>query len=364
MHKPRRCGRPSGTESKYRAIAADIAGKITSGEFSVGKPLPTWSELSKTYNVGLMTVGQAMKVLKLEGHVTASPRQRPVASLGLSLAHVLENSVAVVLHKDLASSLEGNTPNSAMYRGIARAVADPCWTILTLQGTRWRKDFPAGLIHVPLQGLLLLGCPFKPNLFKQYQSLNARFPVVTLDEPSEYLHSVSLDNFAAIRDATLRMMALGHRRIAFVRPYHSSLQVHNIDADSKQRTEAFTATCREAGLTPDQFRIFSASLSTEAYSSALREVVRARPRFTAILAMSLAPQLKAEAQLEGLHIPRDLSIVTLNHSLPSSWTGPAVNFEELGIKGVELIRRKPRTLQHVRIPATWNAGETAGPAPT
>jgi len=363
MPKPRRSGRPSG-RSKYREIAADIAGKIAAGEFPIGKPLPTWSELSRIYSVGEMTVGQAMRVLKQDGYINASPRQRPVARLGLSFNKIFDLSIGIVTHTyiNLIIRPERNRWNAAMFQGVTKAVMYNCWPIVVLQGPLWRTDFPAGLAHMPLQGLLLLGCPFRPDLFKQYQELNERYPVVTLDEHSDYLHSIALDNFAIIRDATLRLVALGHRKIAFVRPYHDSPLVRNIDSTSKLRADAFVATCQEAGLAPDEYKIFSTTVSAFA-SHSFRAIIRTVPRFTAVLAPDNCQHVAAEAELAGLHIPRDLSIVGFSQSLPSRWSGPAVNFEEFGAKGVELIRSKPTTLQRILIPTSWNDGETAGPAP-
>lgn len=365
MRKTRPRGRPPGNRSKYRRLAEDIARKIAVGEFPVGKPLPTWSQLAKTYDVGLMTIGQAMNVLKREGYVHAGPRQRPVARLGISFDHLFEKSIGIVTHTHLDCIIRPRDDYwmAAMLKGITLASMEPSCPIVVLQGPQWRKNFPAGIGHVPLQGLLLLGCPFKPDLFKQYQALNAHFPVVTLDEYSEHLHSVVLDNFTIVRDATLRMIALGHRKIAFVRPYHASPTVRNIDINSKQRTEAFNMTCREAGLAPDQYTIVSANASIEAFSLMFRELVRAEPRYTAILAMDHVRQVADEAQRAGLHVPRDLSIVGFNQTVPSRWSGPTVQFETFGMKGIELIRSRPRTLQHVLIPTTWNEGETAGPAP-
>lgn len=364
MRKRRLSGRPSGHRSKYRAIAADIAGKIAAGEFPVGKPLPTWSELSRTYDVGALTVGEALKVLKSEGYIHSQPRHRPVASLGFSLSQVLTNTIGIVLQPYLDCVIKDNEHwTGAMYRGVARAIIDPHLSVFMLQGTSWRTDFPAGLSQLPLQGLLLLGCPFKVELFKQYQMLNSRFPVVSLDEYSEYVHSVTLENYAMVRDATLRLIAMGHRRIAFVRPYHDSPKLRSIDSDSRQRADAFEVTCREAGLAPDDFKLFLKTSSADKGHS-FQDLLRASPRFTAVLALVHAQQFADEAQAAGLRIPQDLSIVTINNSVPSRWTGPLINFEEFGRKGVELVLSKPRTLQHVRLPASgWNEGETAGPAP-
>ena len=359
MQKLRRPGRPQGSQSKYKTLASDIASKVASGEFALGQSLPTVRQLSKSYDVGLSTVSQALKVLQLEGTITTSPRHRPVASMGFSLAKVLGNSIGVVFPSDLAVVLKDEYWQGAMYHGIVKANANPS---VTLAGKRWLKDFPAGLMHLPLQGLLLVGCALKPHLFKQYTMLNAHFPVVTLDEPSEFLHSVSLDNVEAFRDATLRLIRLGHRQIAFIRPLRFVTNVRNIASVSQQRGEAFATACQEAGLTPSQFKIFSAG---NVARGTIRNIVRAAPRFTAILTTDEdhAEQVEIEAELAGMRIPQDVSIVTLCNHLPSRWTGPVINFEDLGMMGVELLRSKPGKLQNVRVLAGWNEGETVAQPP-
>ncbi len=357
-------GRPVNARSKYRFIASDIAKKINSGKFPIGQPLPSWRSLAHRYAVGLMTIRRAIKVLNLEGQVAAMPHHRSVASSGLALNNIVKNTIGVVAPIHIYGALQDTGWTGAMHRGIMKATIKSGWTLLILQDARGTKTYPAGLIHLPLRGLILVACPFMPLLFKQYATLNTHFPVVTLDEPSEYLHSVSLDNSAVIREATLRMIEFGHRKIAFIRPIHASRSERAIDADTHQRTEAFTATCREAGLKSDQYQVFSLIRAGRKRSNEIQNILKITPRFTAILTISVfhAQQIINEVELADLHVPRDVSIVTINDNLPSRWSGPVVNFEEFGIKGVELVCSKPRTLKHITISTSWNVGETLGKA--
>jgi DNA-binding GntR family transcriptional regulator len=52
-----------------RQLAANLRGKITSGELAVGDQLPSVRELAKTYDVAIGTVQQALRQLRDEGLV-------------------------------------------------------------------------------------------------------------------------------------------------------------------------------------------------------------------------------------------------------------------------------------------------------
>jgi GntR family transcriptional regulator len=57
------------TETRYKAIAADLTGKIRSGVYRPGEALPAQRELSASYGVTLMTLRQALQQLSDEGLV-------------------------------------------------------------------------------------------------------------------------------------------------------------------------------------------------------------------------------------------------------------------------------------------------------
>lgn len=65
--------REAGRETRYRAIAADLAAKIRSGHYAPGEALPPQRELSASYGVTLMTLRQALRRLSDEGLIVQQP---------------------------------------------------------------------------------------------------------------------------------------------------------------------------------------------------------------------------------------------------------------------------------------------------
>jgi GntR family transcriptional regulator len=65
--------RDGGHEARYRAIAADLAGKIRAGHYAPGEALPAQRELSASYGVTLMTLRQALRQLSDDGLIVQQP---------------------------------------------------------------------------------------------------------------------------------------------------------------------------------------------------------------------------------------------------------------------------------------------------
>ena len=362
MGPSRRGGREADPTAGYRAIAGKIARRLDRGEWPVGSRLPSFRQFARGYDVSLGTVQRALGMLRTEGRVRITPDRPTLAALGAPLDSVMKDAVVLVMGKRLPAILQPGL-YEPIWRGIVDGVAKADCTLIILQhANRWRREYPAGLRHLPLRGLLLLG-PLPAGLVKQYETLG--LPVVLLDQPGARfrLHSVTVANHDAACDATSRLIARGHRQIAFVRSVVGSIQ--EIDPDAKERQAGFAAACKQAGLKQSQYRVFSAGFGDS--SAAVQELIRSTPRFTAVLTASdvHAKQTAGAARAAGLSIPRDLSVVTFGSSLPLSrdWSGPRVDFEEFGRIGVEILRRKPRTIQHVRVGAVWHDGDSFGPPP-
>jgi GntR family transcriptional regulator len=58
-------------EIRYRAIADDLRQRVTAGEFTAGRLLPSESELSASYAASRITIRKALEVLRDEGLVDA-----------------------------------------------------------------------------------------------------------------------------------------------------------------------------------------------------------------------------------------------------------------------------------------------------
>ncbi len=115
---------------------------------------------------------------------------------------------------------------------------------------------------------------------------------------------IVLDNVGASRDLTRHLLALGHRRIAFV----GGLPNVSTAAD---RLRGYRAALREAGAPPEAGLIRPGSFTAEGAQRAARDLLKAAVRPSAIVAgndlMALGT-LRAAADA-GLAIPRDLAVV-------------------------------------------------------
>lgn len=357
MAKRKRRGRPPGPSPRRNAILADITEKLASGEWPVGKPIPSYRQLANMYQVSVTTIRLALKTLAREGRVNIHPRQQPVAAIGKPLYEMLDGSVAIVLKDQLAHYIRG-VDNARIWRGLTQGLLWSNSPFIVIQHWKqWRTAFPAGLHNLPICGVVLLG-PFRPEMIKQYECFKA--PVVLIDQPGEQfnLHSVAVANYQAAYDATMRILSMGHTRIAFVRSVLSSMR--DIDPDARERQEGFLAACKQRGLKPNQYKVVSAILESRSHS--VEDLVRTAPRYTAVLCSNERHALQTEsaALAADLKVPRDLSVVAFqsDRSDKRDWTGPQTDFEGLGLKAAEILRRRPEKPEHALVPPKWSAGAT------
>jgi GntR family transcriptional regulator len=78
----------SAAAPKYRRIAADLAGRIRSGQYAGGSVLPSQRQLSEDYAVTLMTMRQALQVLEADGLIA---QQAGRGTFVLPLSHHLQS---------------------------------------------------------------------------------------------------------------------------------------------------------------------------------------------------------------------------------------------------------------------------------
>jgi DNA-binding LacI/PurR family transcriptional regulator len=353
-------GRPPGAVPVYKTIAQSLAARFESGEFPVGRPVPSCRQLARTFSVGPKTIWLALKELKREGRIELEPGRAAVATRRVPLASVLEGAVAVVIKIDVAS-LAGIGFRPGMGHGILKSLSETRTTFIVLQHMRWwRHEAPQGLRDVPIKGILIPG-PFPTALLKEYESIGV--PTVLIDQPpgDAKVHSITVENYQSAFDATTRLLELGHRRIAFVRSVISNIK--NIDPDSKERQEGFLAAFKKARIKDAHHQIFSATFGRN--SAAIDELLSTTPPFTAVMSSgeAHATQIFDAAKSAGIHIPRDLSVVTFRDSQPHSpdWSGPMIDFEQMGRVATELLQSRPRSLQHVRFKTAWHEGTTIAP---
>ncbi len=273
----------------------------------------------------------------------------------------------------LLSSTSGH--RSTLFPGLLRGAHDALAEHdmhLTLAHVDDRKlsdetFLPKALRQWMADGLLINYTQEIPDVLVQRIS-RQRIPSVWLNSRQE-ADSVYFDDQAAGRTLTEKLLALGHRRIAFV--HYGVVRHYSIAA----RRAGYEAAMTQAGLTPlsiqrefDKPTLDSAGESTVPLSVSW---LSGPDRPTAAVTYSLAEATTTwlAAQHLGLRVPVDLSLATFADSIDEGmgqritrmWTSHG----EMGREAVEMLTEKinrpaDRLLPRV-LALKWWEGATCGP---
>lgn len=351
--------RTKGFTPRYKTVIAQMKKRIVAGEWAIREEIPSSRALAQQYHLSRPMILRVLRALAKEGLISLSKRKLPRVAAPIALRPLLRDSLGVVLSTTVARSIR-NPYTSKTLEGVFKAIDNSGNTLVVLQHpNQWRTVFPAGLDKLHLNGILLFG-PFSPNILHRYENLG--MPVVLVDQPGEIfrLHSVGVDNYRAAYEATSRMIALGHRRLAFVRYVVPSLK--DIDPDSRERQDGFLSACHDGGIHPSMRKIFTGYGMKHAVKGLIEKTVH----YSGVLTSSaeIAHAVKKKAEQLNLEVPRDISISTFNHNQTTepNWSGPRIDFQEIGQRAVEILKRNPAKIEHVRVATVWSDGDTVGRA--
>jgi DNA-binding LacI/PurR family transcriptional regulator len=360
--KKRRPGRPASPESRYRRVAGELRARIDSGEFPAGQPLPALRSLAEHYRTGQHTVRMAVDLLRREGRVRSGRGRRLVVAAAGAMRSPLDGPVVLVASFPL--DVLGRSPYLGdLLRGIELGVGEVGAPLVVPPGGEFYREPPEELLDLAPRGLILIGV-FPDETLAGYEKLAV--PVVLVDQPApgRRLHTATVDNRPAAREATRRILDLGHRRIAFVRQVQ--LGARRVDPDARERQEGFLEALKEAGVPRRTCEVVNFLPGDSEESPAMRRLFREGSEFTAALTVSggLAEHVAAAARSAGRRIPEEFSLVCLRGRHPSfsRFSGPRLDFEEVGRRAVGLLEAPRSPPQHVRVPAEWvDAGSLAAP---
>lgn len=357
-----RGGRPVAAEAGHRRIARELRGRIASGKQPAGEVLAPLRRLARQYGVGQNTVRLAIDRLKEEGLVRTGPGRRLLA---VSPQGFLGRAVL------LAIALGRSRPSWPRYQRatvseMVAAAGNAGRPLLIVRDPRLSESLPREALDLPVSGVLLYGF-FKEEALRRYEQLSV--PVVLVDDDAaggRQMHSVSFDNEGAGREAAGRLIALGHRRIAFLRII--GLARGGVDRVQLARQKGFQGAMRDAGLEggPDAIiNVFDAATSGQ---SPYDRLFSRTPPFTAAVAASEshANRVSQFVRETGRSIPADFSVVACAGASDSETplvTACRFDFAEIGARAVELLDGPRLPPRHLRLPLQWCDGRTAGPAP-
>jgi len=346
-------GRPPSPHAEHRRVAGELRSFIAEPGWRTGHVLPSLRELAERLKTTLSAVRQAVELLKLENRIALNARKRLIVSRNDDPAMDGRGMVLIVSSNPLKGPWSAY--GGALISGVIQGAADIGAPILIAHEHGLQTAMPVGFLDYPLRGVVLIG-HFKPEILRAYERLPV--PVVIADTPASdrKIHSVTVDNAAVVKDAVKRLVALGHRRIGFVRYVLYSLR--EVDPDSKERQAGFLEGCQEAGLPVSSEWIFNALATGKPDLQTMRRLVGKGSRFTAAIAADGygASLVQRAAEQFGRSIPRQLSLVAFAGSTDLTFTGPRVDFTVLGRQAAPLLDQPKDPPIRVRVPAEWYEG--------
>ncbi|MFC4113265.1 LacI family DNA-binding transcriptional regulator [Nonomuraea zeae] len=219
--------------------------------------------------------------------------------------------------------------------GVAVIVADGDG--MTGGGTAWAR----GLVAAGRRALITV-CG-EPSPAQLATLSRAHLPVVVvdpLDQPGDLVTTVGPTNFAGGLSATQHLLALGHRRIAYLGgPASASF--------SQARMHGYRAAMRAAGVPVVEEHVRMTGYCYEDGLKAAEALLDLRPAPTAIFAASEEIALGAmhAAAARGLRVPDDLSIVGFDDTELAAMTSPRLTtvrqpLREMGVIALRTALRR------------------------
>ncbi len=189
-----------------------------------------------------------------------------------------------------------------------------------------------------IDGMLYLGS-FRSNE-RLAAAIRGGLPVVVVDEPITGLpdvHTVVMDDYAGGYQAASYLVALGHRRIAFVSGPAELASV-------QERRRGYEEALRKGGIDPDEQIVLAGHFTEQFGMSALpRLLAGGQPPTAAFVASDyIALGMLSAAETHGVRVPGDLSVVGFDDIRFSQYVRPRLTtirspLERLAQTGVELL---------------------------
>jgi DNA-binding LacI/PurR family transcriptional regulator len=146
-------------------------------------------------------------------------------------------------------------------------------------------------------------------------------PIVLLNNqhPSQFVHSVMIANVQASMDATRHLIALGHRRIAY-------LGDRNGYQSDTERFSGYRQAMEAAGLPCEPQLITHGDGKPEGAKAAMAQLLALSEPPTAVFCYNDLSALGAIRQIRdiGLRVPQDISIVGFDDLYISEYMDPAL----------------------------------------
>jgi len=336
-------------------LVAALTGEILNSTEQTAFPIASEHQLCRRFNISRVTVRLALSDLENRGLIY---RKHGKGTFAHGRSTRTYRNIGILLKSPHATA---HRPIAEIIRGVQTILA-PLRSAIMLISTspeEWRPEKASslgGVIVLPqdvtAKDLTVLKDRNLPYLFVSESDLPG--PRITLGQRE------------AARKMTEELLLLGHRKIALLSGF-------DICLDAPKRRGVHEALIA-AGIDPAEIPEFSAHGKDDQIFHAAQELLRLRPRPTAVVAFddSLGSILSFQARRrEGLNVPADLSIVSF-HAWPYlNYIEPALttvhfDFFAAGQRAAETLNTSALTGQPIgdfSLAPIYRPGQSIGPVP-
>lgn len=297
--------------------------------------------LNDRYGVSSQTSAKVRTMVEQLGYTS---------SLGASSLRSHRTNVIAVLVTEIEPY------SGELLKGISAVVYDSDYELLIYVGGKHRSDVGWERTSVSrLGGTLTDGTIL---VTPSSADVDSNVPLVAVDpHDGGAANSVVSDNVAGARAATDHLLALGHRRIAFLagRPGLES---------ARSREEGFRTAMATAGVAVEESLVRVGGYRAESAAAPARALLTRPDRPTAVFAandMSAIGFANVAAEL-GLRVPQDVSIVGFDNIPESFSTNPPLTTVDQSIQ--EMGRAAARMLLDLIGSGEWPAAASRVVLPT
>ena len=220
-----------------------------------------------------------------------------------------------------------------------------------------------------VDGMIVASSQLSDEAWQWLQAAPVPVVVANAEPPGLPMTVITSDNEAGAALATGHLLALGHRRIAYVRGSAT------FTAD-EPRLAGFRHACRAAGLPKGDTPELRGDGQVEGGERAVAELLARGPAVTAVACYNDVTAIGALRALRtaGRNVPGDVSVIGCDDIAAAAWVSPALTTvaqqkAEMGRLAVERLaaaidgpdhRSPPET---IRLPMILRARESTGPVP-
>lgn len=291
----------------YQQISNDLKQKIIAKTFKSGDQLPTEKELSETYSVSRITAKRALTELEQLGLVSRTRGK------GTFVQELNKNHTKLLKRVLFIIPFEGMSFGD-FTQGLVPALKVENTTVFITYAS-YLKENTADDIKENFDGLIYYPMYTEDYLDILLELSLQNFPVVLLDKQIYDLGfpCVSSDNFDGGEQAAQALLALGHKRIAFV----ASNDTHHPQT-TRNRYLGYVKVLKEQGIK------FHTTLDDSLYTeSSVLELIH-NEKVTGLICENDLVALQTMKTLQDSHfsVPNDISIIGFDDIQAASLSNP------------------------------------------